>query len=135
MTGGEVPPPYIGPRSIESGAGLGTTYDDLIAQAITTTATGEKIYCGPADDPFFVDLGGVFDLGNMPRQNGPARDGLGQFNVHTIAIQIPISLLLKDGAPAVPTSILDPGESPEIRGVTRSVIYYFGCWSMVNVVT
>ncbi len=107
VTGGEVPPPYIGPRSIESGVGLGTTYEALIANAITSTGSGETIYCGPADDPFFVDLGGVFDLGNMPRQNGQPRDGLGEYNVHSIAIQVPISMLLKDGAPAVPTSILD----------------------------
>jgi hypothetical protein len=108
ISGGEVPPPYIGPRSIESGVGLGTTYDALIAQAIESTASGEKIYCGPADDPFFVDLGGVFDLGNMPRQNGQPRDGLGEYNVHSIAIQVPISMLLKAGAPANPTNILDP---------------------------
>ncbi len=108
VTDGEVPPPYIGPRSIESGAGLGTTYEALIADAIQTTASGEKIYCGPADDPFFVDLGGVFDLGNMPRQNGQPRDGLGEYNVHAIAIQVPIAMLLKNGAPATPTSILDP---------------------------
>ncbi|RME07556.1 MAG: DUF4331 domain-containing protein, partial [Bacteroidetes bacterium] len=104
---GVVPPPNIGPRSIESGVGLGTTYEDLFLQAINTASTGEKIFCGPVDDPFFVDLGGVFDLGNLPRQNGAPRDGLGQFNVHTIAIQVPISTLKKASAPAVPTSILD----------------------------
>ncbi len=109
LTGGIVPPPYIGPRSIESAVGLGTTYEQLLADAITTSPTGELVYCGPADDPFFVDLGGVFDLGNLPRQGGDSpRDGLGQYNVHSIAIQVPISTLLKAGAPAQPTSILDP---------------------------
>lgn len=105
---GPVPPPFIGNRSIEGAAGLNTTYDALISQAIVTALTGEKIYCGPADDPFFVDLGGVFDLGNMPRQNGQARDGLGQLNVHAICLQIPISTLLNSAAAPVPTSILDP---------------------------
>ncbi|TAK36256.1 MAG: DUF4331 domain-containing protein [Saprospiraceae bacterium] len=107
-TNGDVPPPNIGPRSIESGVGLGTTYEALIQAAIFDAPTGEKLFCGPADDPFFVDLGGVFDLGNLPRQNGPSRDGLGQFNVHSIVIQVPISTLLKAGAPATPASILDP---------------------------
>lgn len=105
---GPVPPPYIGARSIEGGAGLNTTYDALIQQAIVTATTGEKIYCGPADDPFFVDLGGVFDLGNLPRQNGPSRDGLGQLNVHAICMQIPINLLAKANAPTIPANILDP---------------------------
>ena len=107
VAGGEVPPPRIGPRSIESGVGLGTTYDQLIADAIESATTGESIYCGPADDPFFVDLGGVFDLGNLPRQSGPSRDGLGQYNTHTIAIQVPISTLRKTGAAATPANILD----------------------------
>lgn len=109
VTEGIVPPPYIGPRSIESAVGLGTTYEQLLAGAITTSPTGELVYCGPADDPFFVDLGGVFDLGNLPRQGGDSpRDGLGRYNVHSIAIQVPISTLLKAGAAAQPTSILDP---------------------------
>lgn len=108
VTNGSVPPPNIGPRSIESGVGLNTTYDMLIANAITSATTGEQVYCGPADDPFFVDLGGVFDLGNMPRKNGLYRDGLGQLNVHAICLQIPISTLLKVDAPAIPSSILDP---------------------------
>ncbi|HMQ90594.1 MAG TPA: DUF4331 domain-containing protein, partial [Flavilitoribacter sp.] len=77
---GMVPPAYIGPRSIEGGAGLGAVYEDLIAQAIETSSTGEKVFCGPADDPFFVDLGGIFDLGNAPRQNGDPRDGLARYN-------------------------------------------------------
>ncbi len=106
-TNGLVPPPNIGARSIESGVGLNTTYQTLVNNAITTATTGEKIYCGPADDPFFVDLGGVFDLGNLPRVNKNFRDGLGQMNVHAIAIQVPITTLLKAGAPPVPANILD----------------------------
>lgn len=108
VTDGPVPPAYIGPRSIESMVGLNTSYEALIESAITTAGTGEKIYCGPADDPFFVDLGGVFDLGNLPRQNGPSRDGIARYNVHSIAIQVPISTLLKNGASTTPVNILDP---------------------------
>jgi hypothetical protein len=104
---GKVPPPNIGPRSIESGAGLNTTYEALITASIMTASSGEKVYCGPADDPFFVDLGGVFDLGDLPRQDGQSRDGLAFFNVHSIAIQVPIATLRKAGAPGTPANILD----------------------------
>jgi len=98
LTGGIVPPANIGPRSIESGAGLGAAdYRTLMSTAIRTTAQGESVFCGPVDDPFFVDLGGIFDLGDAPRQQGPVRDGVAKYNVHTIALQIPISLLQKDG--------------------------------------
>ncbi|MDP5169252.1 MAG: DUF4331 domain-containing protein [Bacteroidia bacterium] len=110
ITNGIVPPPNIGPRSIESAVGLGAaSYDQLIQQAITTASTGEVVYCGPADDPFFVDLGGIFDLGDAPRQNGgTVRDGLAKYNTHTIAIQVPISTLQKDGKDvSMATNILD----------------------------
>jgi len=95
---GIVPPTNIGPRSIESGVGLGAeSYESLIQSAITTASTGETVFCGPVDDPFYVDLGAVFDLGDLPRQGGNPIDGLGGVNCHTIALQIPISTLQKDG--------------------------------------
>ena len=107
ITDGVVPAYNIGPRSIESGVGLGATYEILMQEAIQTSMTGERVFCGPVDDPFYVDLGGIFDLGNSPRQNGPNRDGLAMMNTHAIAIQVPISLLRKEGAAEEPTSILD----------------------------
>ncbi len=108
VSNGIVPPNNIGPRSIESGVGLNTTYADIFASAITTASTGERVFAGPVDDPFFVDLGGIFDLGDAKRQNGPSRDGLAKYNVHSICIQVPIATLLKNGAPASPENILDP---------------------------
>ena len=108
VAAGVVPPPNIGPRSIESGAGLNTTYAQLMANAVTTASTGEKVFCGTTDDPFFVDLGGVFDLGDMPRQTGKSVDGVACLNVSTIAIQVPIATLLKAGVNPTPASILDP---------------------------
>ena len=140
---GMVPPAYIGPRSIEGGAGLGAVYEDLIAQAIETSSTGEKVFCGPADDPFFVDLGGIFDLGNAPRQNGDPRDGLARYNVHTIAIQVPIATLLKAGAAATPANILDPdyvigiwasASRPAMRtlGAGGDAASYDGDWIQVS---
>ena len=47
------------------------------------------------DDPFFVDLGGIFDLGGI--RAAAARDGVARKNTHTIALQIPIAKLQKDG--------------------------------------
>jgi len=99
VTDGVVPSINIGARSIEDAVvGLGAaSYEELMMSAIATAATGEKVFCGPVDDPFFVDLGGIFDLGNSPRATETPRDGLGHFNTHTIALQIPISMLQKDG--------------------------------------
>ena len=113
VTNGIVPPPNIGPRSIENPiVGLGTTYETLFSNAVTTATTGESVYCGPADDPFFVDLGGIFDLGQSRAGgvgvNAP-KDGLKCKNVHVIALKIPIDMLQKDGhLVSQATNILDP---------------------------
>ena len=106
VNNGIVPPNNIGPRSIESPVGLNTTYPALMNGAITTASSGEKVFCGPTDDPFFVDLAGIFDLGDAPRQNGTPSDGLACLNVNAIAIQVNFQTLLKAGVSPAPTSIL-----------------------------
>ena len=107
VAAGTVPPNNIGPRSIESGVGLGaSSYESLADAAISTATSGEKVFCGPRDDPFFVDLGGAFDAGGF--RTAGARDGLAKLNCHTIAIEVPISTLQKTGrTTASATSILD----------------------------
>lgn len=112
VSNGVVPPNNIGPRSIENATvGLGTNYAALMTAAIATTGAGEKVFCGPVDDPFFVDLGGVFDVGNFrPEGNtvNPTKDAVTRFNCHTIAIKVPINLLQKDGKTvAMAANILD----------------------------
>ena len=109
VANGIVPPPNIGARSIESGVGLSTAdYNTLVTGAIATASSGEKIFCGPADDPFFVDLGGIFDLGDAPRQNSQTRDGLAKYNTHSICIQVDIATLQKTNQPvSAAANILD----------------------------
>jgi hypothetical protein len=108
---GTVPPPNIGDRSIKSTTGLGADdYNSLITQSVTMASTGEKVFCGTADDPFFVDLGGIFDLGDAPRTSADKHsvDGLKCKNVSTIVMQIDISTLQKDKKPvAQAKNILD----------------------------
>ena len=114
VSNGIVPPANIGPRSITGGAGLGAaSYGALMTSAITTATGGggETVYCGPSDDPFFVDLGGIFDLGQTRAGgtgvNAPI-DGVACKNVHSIALKIPISSLQKTGlSVSSATSILD----------------------------
>ena len=110
LTGGKVPPYNVGPRSIMGGAGLGApSYESIFTSSFATASTGETIFAGPVDDPFFVDLGGIFDLGDAQRQSGPSRDGLGCYNASAIAIQIPISTLQKDHKDVSQAiNILDP---------------------------
>ena len=115
VSDGVTPPPNIGPRSIEGGAGLGTTYGALTTAAVTQASTGETVFAGPRDDPFFVDLGGVFDLGGIRDQFGDAsspdnaRDAVAGFNTHSLVLQVPIEMLQKDGKTASEAAnVLDP---------------------------
>ena len=146
VSNGIVPPPNIGPRSIENATvGLGTTYDALMTAAIATASTGEKVYAGPADDPFFVDLAGAFDVGNFRPDgnttNAP-KDGLARFNVHSLVIKVPISFLQKDGKTVdQATSILDPNfvigvwasaSRQQIKTITNGSEGYSGNWVQVS---
>jgi hypothetical protein len=111
VSNGVVPAYNIGPRSINGGAGLNQPSYTNYRQTTVVNATGgggEQIFCGPSDDPFFVDLGATFDLAGF-RINQGARDGLARYNVQSIAISAPISTLQKNGQPvSAATNILDP---------------------------
>jgi len=148
LSTGIVPPPNIGPRSIVNPVvGLGATdYQSLMNAAVATATTGEKIFCGPADDPFFVDLAGAFDLGNF-RPSGlstanPPKDGLARFNCNTIALKIPINMLQKAGLSVTAASnILDPDFvigvwASASRKVIKTLSYgsesYSGTWVQVS---
>ena len=52
------PPVNIGPRSTPN-------YGSLMAAAVSDLPGGGKVYAGQTDDPFFVDLGSVFDLAGL----------------------------------------------------------------------
>jgi hypothetical protein len=103
---GTVPPPHIGPRSIDNKTvGLGTSYEEQVEKSIITASSGEKIFCGPTDDPFFVDLG-IFDLGVIRKEG---RDAVAKFNCHSIVIEVPVSTLQKEKKTVSQAStILDP---------------------------
>jgi hypothetical protein len=69
---------------------------------------GVDIFAGQRQDPFYIDLGAVFDSlflratppvvdETKPNQNQFGVDMLAGFNVHTIAIALPTSLITSDG--------------------------------------
>ncbi|MEN3315065.1 MAG: hypothetical protein V7605_1299 [Acidimicrobiaceae bacterium] len=97
------PPVNIGPRSTPN-------YPALAAQAVRNVGGGVKAFAGQRDDPFFVDLGSVFDLLGLrplnqahviPLPTARGVDGLGGFNVHTVALQVPTSDLTTGGSPII----------------------------------
>ncbi|MFD3588313.1 DUF4331 domain-containing protein [Streptomyces sp. NPDC058683] len=67
-------------------------YAKLRSQAIYKTSNGGATFAGQADDPFFADLR-VFDLLYGGNLSEVGRDTLKGYNVNTIALQVPNSLI------------------------------------------
>jgi hypothetical protein len=100
------PPCNVGPLSTPNYAALATA-------AISSVGIGIKSFAGQRAEGFYVDLGAVFDLGNLrPFQGdhaGWAGTGLAamaagvnstdQVNVHSLALQIPMNQLTRNGLP------------------------------------
>ena len=95
-----VPPANIGPRSNPTYGAFQGVYD-------LPGPGGRKVFAGPRDDPFYVDLGSIFDLGGLRPFNGAhliqlpgadGQDGVLNYNTHTIAIQVPKTDLLRPPA-------------------------------------
>jgi hypothetical protein len=105
-----VPPVNIGDKSTPD-------FQALSDAAIHTIGTGPnqiKVFAGQTDDAFWVDLGSIFDLLSLrpqatpigyPPPRGPSvgLDGLAGYNVHSIAIQLPIARVLQNADPAETT--------------------------------
>ena len=85
-------------------------YPALAQAAVHPLPGGGKVFAGQRNDGFYADLGAIFDLGDLrPFQNHfafppvlGAASGLDTlklagFNVHTIAIQVPITELTNGG--------------------------------------
>jgi hypothetical protein len=92
----------VGPRSTPH-------YAQLAAEAVHRIG-GRKVFAGQRADAFFVDLGAIFDLATLrPFQDkhlvgqklfnyaGKAVNATDQLNVHSIAVQLPLAAVRKDG--------------------------------------
>lgn len=94
----EMPPDSVGRRST-------TPYAPLRQSAIYPLNGGGQVFVGQRDDPFFVDIGAIFDLGGLrpfnaahviPLKNTVGKDNIGGFNTSTTALQLPKSALLSN---------------------------------------
>jgi len=79
-------PSNVGPRTMPD-------YEALVQQGIYELDDEARVFAGQRDDPFFIDLGAIFDTLNL---RSPGVDMLSGFNVHTIALEVPASWLTSD---------------------------------------
>ena len=93
-------------RRATSGRGRRPTTPSSGRPPSTALRGGIKVFAGQRQDGFYVDLGSTFDLADLrPFQNlhliptpaAPGVDATATLNIHTIAIQVPISQLTRNG--------------------------------------
>ena len=121
---GTTPPNNIGPRSTPS-------YRSLAAKGVVSVAGGGSAFAGQRDDPFFGDIGAIFDLvairkgtGNM----GGGKDFFAGYGVHSFGVQVPIAgLNAKNGTIGVWSSV-DRRKVTTRGAATRNS----GGWVQVN---
>lgn len=108
-------PSNVGPRTMPN-------YPALAAQGIYSLGNGVRVFAGTVDDPFYIDLGAVFDSLNLRSEAfftgvGPilspvqdisdyqnyAPDAVSGYNVNAIAIEVPISMVTANGKPVIGT--------------------------------
>jgi hypothetical protein len=107
------PPCNIGPLSTPD-------YPALAGEAVHSLKGGRTVFAGQRAEGFYVDLGSIFDLGDLRPfasvhdhyglqkypTNGPGMNATANLNVLTIAIQVPITDLTLGGW--APGSEADP---------------------------
>ena len=74
------------------GVATAAALDRYTSQAIATLARGTLAFAGQRDDGFYADIQAIFD-GLALRSGDDRFDSQGGFNVHTVALRIPVSEL------------------------------------------
>jgi hypothetical protein len=98
-------PTNVGPRTMPN-------YAQLRQQGVYTLPNGIRVFAGTVADPFFVDLGAAFDSLNFRQSAGGgvlnatvdaddthnyAPNALAGFNVNSIVMEVPITMLTSGG--------------------------------------
>jgi hypothetical protein len=91
IASGDVAPNNIGPRAFPH-------YDTVAAQAIKNGRFGIRAFVGPREDPFFIDVGRIFDLLGVVKDG---TDNLAGVGVHAIVLDVPASYLRKSASQPV----------------------------------
>src|SRR4029077_2152057 len=97
-------PSNVGPLTMPN-------YRNLFNQGIYEVEDGVRVFAGTVDDPFYIDLGAAFDSLNFRMGVGGilsawrdaddrhnyAPDAVAGFNVNSIVLEVPITMLTVDG--------------------------------------
>jgi hypothetical protein len=131
------PPCNIGPLSTPN-------YPALADEAVHNV-DGILVFAGQRAEAFYVDLGSIFDLGDLrPFEAAHATFGLPSLptapgvnatkflNVHSIAIQVPISALVKKGHPTIGVWTTASRQRAQVWDAESGQTWSSGPWRQVS---
>jgi hypothetical protein len=123
LVGDDLPvaPDNTGPKTFPD-------YPAVADGAIRGISGGGKSFVGPVDDPFFVDLGSVFDGINIDKPGRPGiglgnqgggKDDVAGYNTHSFVLQVPKSDVTRNGravaGPRAPNAVVGVWATTERR--------------------
>ncbi len=79
-----------GNNPAKPGVATAAELDTYTSSAIKTLSNGYRAFAGQRDDGFYADVNAIFDLLNV---RTPGKDSQGGFNLHMMALAIPVSEL------------------------------------------
>lgn len=99
-------------------------YDHLFRSGIHNLGNNVQVFAGTVDDPFYIDLGAAFDSLNFRMgvggilsasvdaddKNNYAPDAVAGYNVNSIVLEVPITMLTVDG------KLHGPGDKEAVIG-------------------
>src|ERR1700747_3188231 len=139
-------PSNVGPLTMPN-------YNELFNQGIYDLSNNIRVFAGTVNDPFYIDLGAAFDSFNFRMNVGGilsaaedsdnthnyAPDAVAGFNVNSIVLEVPITMLTVDG------QIHSAGEKQAVIGTygetqrqqitvrrTNGTVNGEGSWQQVN---
>jgi len=119
------PPDNIGPRSTPD-------YHSLAQKGVHALSDGTTVFAGQRDDPFFGDIGAAFDLvaiRNGTGATGGGKDFFAGYAVHSIALQVPVSML--DNESHV-IGMWTATDRPQVRILRRKAEHERADWRQVS---
>lgn len=135
------PPVNVGMRSTNTA----TSYANLASTAEYMVGdTGIRVFAGQRDEAFPVDLGSIFDLGGLrpapfnmahivPLPNAAGVNTTDGYNVHSLALEIPVSRLVEGDEPVL--GIWTTAERRKNRiftGNSGALLQHSGPWVQVS---
>jgi hypothetical protein len=82
---------FTSPNNVGPTTHAGTAFETIMASAVYAAQGGINVWAGQVDDPFFADLGAIWDFAQL---RSPGIDALADMNAQAIVMQVPVASVI-----------------------------------------